>query len=211
MLNEKAREIYKYIRSRIDDGYAPTVREICAALGIRSTSTAHRYINLLVEEGYLDKMDNQNRAIRLHGKSAVNVPLIGTVTAGQPITAIENITDYLSYVPERRYTGELFALRVRGESMINAGILDGDIVVVEQSDVAENGEITGFKMRCEKSKLTTVKALQSMGFETIASGDSFNDLGMIRASKAGFLFKSTDKIKAAADGIRQIRSDFLNS
>ena len=63
-------------------------------------------------------------------------------------------------------------------------------------EVAENGEITGFKMRCEKSKLTTVKALQSMGFETIASGDSYNDLGMIKASKAGFLFKSTDKIKA---------------
>lgn len=63
-------------------------------------------------------------------------------------------------------------------------------------EVAENGEITGFKMRCEQSKLTTVKALQSIGYETIASGDSYNDLGMIKASKAGFLFKSTDKIKA---------------
>lgn len=63
-------------------------------------------------------------------------------------------------------------------------------------EVAENGEITGFKMRCEKSKYTTVKALQSIGFDTIASGDSYNDLGMIEASKAGFLFKSTDKIKA---------------
>jgi phosphoserine/homoserine phosphotransferase len=63
-------------------------------------------------------------------------------------------------------------------------------------EVADNGEITGFKMRCEKSKLTTVKALQSIGYETIASGDSYNDLGMIEASKAGFLFKSTDKIKA---------------
>ena len=63
-------------------------------------------------------------------------------------------------------------------------------------EVAENGEVTGFKMRCEQSKLTTVKALQSIGYETIASGDSYNDLGMIKASKAGFLFKSTDKIKA---------------
>ena len=63
-------------------------------------------------------------------------------------------------------------------------------------EVAESGEITGFKMRCEKSKLTTVKALQSIGFETIASGDSYNDLGMIQASKAGFLFKSTEQIKA---------------
>ena len=64
-------------------------------------------------------------------------------------------------------------------------------------EIAENGEITGYKMRCEKTKYTTVKALQSIGFETIASGDSFNDLGMIQASKAGFLFKSTDSIKAA--------------
>lgn len=63
-------------------------------------------------------------------------------------------------------------------------------------EVADNGEVTGFKMRCEQSKLTTVKALQSMGYDTIASGDSYNDLGMIEASKAGFLFKSTDKIKA---------------
>ena len=63
-------------------------------------------------------------------------------------------------------------------------------------EVAENGEITGYKMRCEKSKLTTVKALQSIGYDTIASGDSFNDLGMIQASKAGFLFKSTEQIKA---------------
>ncbi|MBR6760983.1 MAG: transcriptional repressor LexA [Oscillospiraceae bacterium] len=141
MLNEKAREIYRYIRERIDEGYPPTIREICTALHIRSTSTVHRYINQLAEEGYLEKMDNQNRAIRLRGRSAVNVPLIGTVTAGQPITAIENITEYLSYVPERRFNGQLFALKVRGESMINAGILDGDIVIVEQCDTAANGEI----------------------------------------------------------------------
>ena len=69
------------------------------------------------------------------------MPLVGTVTAGQPITAIENITDYISYAPDRRYHGELFALHVRGESMINAGILDGDIVIVEQCETAQNGEI----------------------------------------------------------------------
>lgn len=141
MLNERAQEIYRYIRERIEDGYAPTVREICTALGIGSTSTVHKYINLLVEHGYLDKMDNQNRAIRLHGRGMMKVPLIGTVTAGQPITAIENITDYLSFAPERHFDGELFALNVRGESMINAGILDGDIVIVEQCQTVYNGEI----------------------------------------------------------------------
>ena len=141
MLNEKAKAIYNYIRERIDEGYAPTVREICTALDIRSTSTVHRYVNLLVDEGLLDKMDNQNRAIRLHGHSTRNVPLIGTVTAGQPITAIENIEDYISYVPDKHYAGELFALRIRGESMIKAGILNNDIVIVEQCDLVENGEI----------------------------------------------------------------------
>ena len=73
--------------------------------------------------------------------------------------------------------------------------LGGPTIMCNSLEVAENGEITGFKMRCEKSKLTTVKALQSIGYETIASGDSFNDLGMIQASKAGFLFKSTEQIK----------------
>ena len=141
MLNEKAQMIYRYIRDRIDEDYAPTVREICEALDIRSTSTVHRYINMLVEEGLLDKRDNQNRAIRLHASSARNVPLIGTVTAGMPITAIQNIEDYLSYVPDRNYAGDLFALKIRGESMIKAGILDGDIVIVEQCSTVENGEI----------------------------------------------------------------------
>lgn len=74
--------------------------------------------------------------------------------------------------------------------------LDWPTIFCNTLEVADNGEITGFRMRCEKSKLTTVKALQSIGYDTIASGDSFNDLGMIQASKAGFLFKSTDKIKA---------------
>lgn len=141
MLNEKAMEIYNYIRSRIDEGYAPTVREICRDLQIRSTSTVHRYINLLVDAGKLEKMDNQNRAIRLRGKGSRTVPLVGTVTAGMPITAVENITGNLSYTPEHRYDGELFALRVRGDSMIEAGILDSDIVIVEQRETAENGEI----------------------------------------------------------------------
>jgi phosphoserine/homoserine phosphotransferase len=74
--------------------------------------------------------------------------------------------------------------------------LDWPTIFCNTLEVAENGEITGFRMRCEHSKLTTVRALQSIGFDTIASGDSFNDLGMIQASKAGFLFKTTDKIKA---------------
>lgn len=141
MLNEKAKAVYEYIKDCTDNGIPPTVREICSALGLKSTSTAHRYINLLVDEGLLEKTGNLNRAIKLTGKGGTRVPLMGTVTAGQPITAIEDITDYISFQEDRHYSNPLFALNVRGESMINVGILDGDIVVVEQTPYAENGDI----------------------------------------------------------------------
>ncbi len=140
-LTENEKQVYDFIRQRIEDGFAPTVREICSQLGFRSTSTAHRYIASLSRKGLIEKGDNQNRAIRLAGKGAARVPLVGKVTAGQPITAVEDITDYISFQPPRNYAGELFALKVSGESMINAAILDGDIVLVEKTDYAENGEI----------------------------------------------------------------------
>ncbi len=140
-MNDRAKEVLEYIKQRIDEGIPPSVREICEAMHMKSTSTAHRYINMLVEEGYLEKMDNQNRAIRLKGSNALRVPVIGTVTAGVPITAIENITEYVSYATSKHYSTPLFALNVRGESMINAGILDGDLVIVEQTRYAEDGEI----------------------------------------------------------------------
>ncbi len=175
MLNEKARRIYAYIRSRIDEGYAPTVREICAALEIRSTSTVHRYINLLVDEGLLDKMDNQNRAIRLHGAGARKVPLISTVTPGTPVTAIENISDYISYAPDRTHEGELFALHVSGNAMIRAGILDGDIVIVEQCDTAKNGEIV---VVLTGNKETAVRRLykESSGYRLQPENDTMEPI-----------------------------------
>lgn len=141
MLNEKAKAVYEYIKDRTADGIPPTVREICKELDLKSTSTAHRYINILVEEGLLEKSGKLNRAIKLSGKGATRVPLMGTVTAGQPITAIEDITDYINFQEEQNYQYPLFALKIRGESMINAGIFDGDIVVVEQTPTASNGTI----------------------------------------------------------------------
>ncbi len=142
MLNEKAMNIYQFIKDSIENGYPPTVREICSALDIKSTSTVHKYINLLVEEGYIEKMDNHNRAIRLKGaESGVSVPVVGNVAAGIPITAIENITDYISFTSDQTYSNPLFALKVKGESMINVGIYDGDLIVVEQMNYAENGDI----------------------------------------------------------------------
>lgn len=140
-LSEKDRQVFEYVKRRIEDGYAPTVREICAELGFKSTSTGFRCINALIDAGLLEKSENQNRAIKLTGRGGMRVPVIGTVTAGVPITAIENITDFISFKTTRNYDNPLFALKVRGESMINAAILDGDTVIVEQQPVAENGDI----------------------------------------------------------------------
>lgn len=140
-VTEKEKMVFEFIKDRIEEGYPPTVREICAEFGFKSTSTAHRYINNLTAKGLLEKGNNQNRAIRLTGGNGMKIPLVGTVTAGIPITAIEEITDYISFQPARHYSNPLFALKVRGESMINAAILDGDVVVIEQTPYAENGDI----------------------------------------------------------------------
>ena len=140
-VTENEKMVFEFIKDRIEEGYPPTVREICAEFGFKSTSTAHRYINNLTAKGLLEKGNNQNRAIRLTGGNGMKIPLVGTVTAGIPITAIEEITDYISFQPARHYSNPLFALKVRGESIINAAILDGDMVVIEQTPYAENGDI----------------------------------------------------------------------
>ena len=140
-VTENEKMVFEFIKDRIEEGYPPTVREICAEFGFKSTSTAHRYINNLTAKGLLEKGNNQNRAIRLTGGNGMKIPLVGTVTAGVPITAIVEITDYISFQPARHYSNPLFALKVRGESMINAAILDGDMVVIEQTPYAENGDI----------------------------------------------------------------------
>ena len=140
-VTENEKMVFEFIKDRIEEGYPPTVREICAEFGFKSTSTAHRYINNLTAKGLLEKGNNQNRAIRLTGGNGMKIPLVGTVTAGIPITAIEEITDYISFQPARHYSNPLFALKVRGESMINAAILDGDQVLVKQQSTAEDGDI----------------------------------------------------------------------
>ena len=142
-LTEKDMAVYEYVTQRASAGFTPSVREICAELGIKSTSTVHRILGKLVEAGLIErKADNLNRAIRLAGDdNNIKVPVLGTVTAGQPITAIEDIEGYISFKSSKHYDGKLFALKVRGESMINAAILDGDTIIVEQTSTAENGQI----------------------------------------------------------------------
>ena len=148
MLSEREQKILEYIETKMElDGIPPTIREICSDLQIKSTSTAHKEVNRLIEEGYLVKRRNKNRSLRSPRREersrepGKEIPILGTVAAGTPITAVENIIGYIHYEPEKQHDNPLFALKVRGESMINAGILDGDLVLVEQSSVADNGDI----------------------------------------------------------------------
>ena len=141
MPKDKEIAVFNYIKSRLSDGISPSVREIMDAMGFRSTSTAHRYIRTLVDAGLIEKTGSMNRSLKLPNSPITSVPVIGTVTAGQPITAIEDITGYVGFEAPGISPNELFALKIRGESMVNAGIFDGDIVIVRKSDYAENGDI----------------------------------------------------------------------
>ncbi len=146
--SEKEQAIFEYITGTIErEGYAPTVRDIQNALGIKSTSTVHAYLTRLEEKGLIRKDPGKSRTISTgvpNGKShSVRVPILGQVRAGQPILAVENHEGYLD-VPVGQLSGSregLFALRVTGDSMIEAGILDGDLLVVRQESSADNGDI----------------------------------------------------------------------
>mgnify|MGYP000853080328 FL=1 len=140
-ISRKAQRVFDYIKERIDEGVPPTVREICSALDIKSTSTAHKYLTELQNSGLIEKGDKLNRAITLPGERSVRVPLLGTVTAGAPILAVEEVEDYIPFRTRGLAASELFALRVRGESMIKVGILDGDVIIVRRTSTAENGDI----------------------------------------------------------------------
>ena len=143
---QNQQKILDFIRSEIETkGYPPSVREICAAVGLRSTSSVHMHLTQLEKQGVIRRDATKPRALELLDSPlsrARSVPLVGKVTAGQPILAIENIEDYL-IIPNdlAGQESELFALRVQGESMIEAGILDGDIVIVHSQEQAENGDI----------------------------------------------------------------------
>lgn len=144
-LNDREQRVYDYIvKTMRERGYAPSVRDIRQALGYKSTSTVHMYLGRLEMLGYIVKDEGKSRALRLCDQqpTGAGVPLLGKVTAGQPILAVENYEGSIAFVPHGGYEREnLFALRVQGESMIDAGILDGDVVIVNRCSYADNGEI----------------------------------------------------------------------
>lgn len=139
---EKLVKVMDYIRKFSEEnGYTPSIREICKECGIKSTATAHSYIERLQNKGYLNKKENKKRAVAIGKGVGVSIPLIGTVTAGQPIFAYENYEDYYTF-PVNEFKGdELFMLRVEGTSMIDAGIENGDKIIVRRQQTAQDGEI----------------------------------------------------------------------
>lgn len=148
-ISKKQTEILEYIKSQIlDKGYPPAVREICAAVHLKSTSSVHSHLETLEKLGYIRRDPTKPRAIEivddefnLSRRELRNIPLLGNVAAGQPLFAEQNIESYFPMLSDELPDGNLFMLNVRGESMINAGIFDGDKIIVQQMETAKNGDI----------------------------------------------------------------------
>ena len=148
-ISAKQQEILEYIKDEIlHKGYPPAVREICQAVNLKSTSSVHSHLETLEKNGYIRRDPTKPRAIEimddtfnLTRREMVNVPVLGNVAAGEPLFAEENIEDYFPIPAEMVPNSEVFMLHVRGESMINVGILDGDNVLVQQQSTAKDGEM----------------------------------------------------------------------
>lgn len=148
-ISKKQSEILEYIKSEIlQRGYPPAVREICEAVNLKSTSSVHSHLETLEKNGYIRRDPTKPRAIEiiddtfnLTRRDMVQVPIIGRVAAGEPLFAQENIEEYFPIPSDFMPNNETYMLKVKGESMINAGILDGDFVLVEKKSTAENGDM----------------------------------------------------------------------
>lgn len=147
----KQMAVLNYIHKQVEDHvYPPTVREICSAVGLSSTSTVHGHISRLIEQGFLQKDPSKPRALEITSKGLdilgvkpiqKEIPMLGVVTAGQPILAVENATEFFPIPPSIQDNNDLFMLTIRGTSMIKAGIFNGDQVIVRKQSTAKNGDI----------------------------------------------------------------------
>lgn len=148
-ISAKQQEILDFIKAQIlRKGYPPAVREICEAVHLKSTSSVHSHLETLEKNGFIRRDPTKPRAIEimdddfnLARREVVNVPIIGEIAAGEPIFADQNIEGYFPLLPENMPAGEAFMLKVRGESMMNAGIFDGDQILVRKQNTARNGDI----------------------------------------------------------------------
>ena len=180
---EKQLRVLNFVNEEImKNGYAPTVREICQALDLKSTSTVHGYLARLEKKGLIQKNALKPRTIRVvnkmnmaeqkfyTSKEMVDVPIVGKVTAGAPILAVENIEDSFPLPIDFVGNSETFMLRVRGDSMIDAGILDGDLVLVRKQDTAKNGDIV---VALIEDEATVKKFYKEKGFIRLQPQNQF--------------------------------------
>lgn len=148
-ITQKQSEILEYIKSQIlNKGYPPSVRDICQAVNLKSTSSVHAHLESLEKNGYIRRDPTKSRTIEiiddnfnLSRREVVNIPLLGQVAAGQPLLAVENITEYFPIPSEYMPGEEVFMLKVKGDSMINMGIYEGDQIIVRKQNTASNGEV----------------------------------------------------------------------
>lgn len=160
-ITPKQQEILNFMKTQIlAKGYPPSVREICEAVNLKSTSSVHAHLETLEKNGYIRRDSSKTRAIEIidddfnntknesiigisndSGREMVNVPMVGTVAAGQPLLAVENINDYFPIPVDMLPNAETFMLRVKGDSMINMGIYEGDQLIIERKNTASNGEV----------------------------------------------------------------------
>jgi len=179
-LTPKQREVLEFISNTVAErSYPPSVREICAGVGIRSTATVHSYLKELAEMGYLTKDDRKTRALSVGSESFKRVPLLGKVTAGVPITAVENVEGYVPFEAPTSHEN-YFALNVSGDSMINAGIFDGDVIIVHCQPAAESGDIvvallgdeaTVKRLKLDESAKTVTLMPENPAYDPIPAND----------------------------------------
>ena len=156
-LTNKQQEVLMYIRKMIRDGLPPTIREIAAEFGFSSTGTVRDYLTALCKKGYILLEEKKSRAIELTEKAMLTIPILGRVPAGVPVLAIENVEDYFNVDKLFAQKDELFFLRVQGDSMIDAGIMPDDLVLVKKQPCAQNRDI----VVCRVDGEVTVKILRS--------------------------------------------------
>ena len=148
-ITQKQSEILEYIKSQIlNKGYPPSVRDICQAVNLKSTSSVHAHLESLEKNGYIRRDPTKSRTIEiiddnfnLSRREVVNIPLIGQVAAGQPLLAVENVAEYFPVPAEYMPNEDVFMLTVKGDSMVNMGIYDGDQIIVKKQNTASNGEV----------------------------------------------------------------------
>lgn len=175
-MTDNQRKVFEFLRERLQSNLPPSVREICDATNIRSTSSVHSILLALEEQGLIERDSQNARSIHIVGtKNALQIPVIGQVQAGMPVLAVEQIEDYIPFSPpyssiEKQY----FALRVRGNSMINAAILDGDIVICEKTTAVSEGQIVVALIEDE----ATVKRFyrEKNGFRLQPENDDFSPI-----------------------------------